>query len=174
MSSLREKAQKIKIFITDVDGVLTDGKIIYSNSGEEIKSFHVHDGLGFRLLKNAGIKTAIITSRKSYIVEKRGKELNIDFIFQEAKDKLHVLNKIVKQENIKYENILYIGDDLVDFPVLKRVGFPVCVPSSPEILKDVCIYTTEKKGGEGAVREIIEVLLHLRNEYEKAIKEFII
>lgn len=173
MELLRIKAKKIKIFITDVDGVLTDGKIIYSNNGEEIKAFHVQDGLGFKLLKNIGIKTAIITSRKSNIVEKRGKELKIDYIFQNIKNKKEAVNIILQNEDIKYENILYIGDDLVDLPVLKKVGFPVTVPSAPEILKENCIYITKKEGGNGAVREVIDLILKLREEYEEAIKEFL-
>ncbi len=173
MESLKEKAIKIKLFIMDVDGVLTDGKIVYSSLGEETKAFHVHDGLGLKLLKNVYIKTAIITSRESNIVERRSRELNIDYVFQGIKDKLTILDELKKTENIKNENILYIGDDLVDLPTLKRVGFPVCVPSSPDILKKTCIYITKKEGGNGAVREVVELILNLRQEYEDAIKEFL-
>ncbi len=173
MKTLSEKAKSIQLFVMDVDGVLTDGKIIYTSEGKEIKTFNVKDGLGIKLLKNIGIKTALITSRESQIVEKRGKELKIDFIYQNEKDKLKAINEILKKTGLKYENVLYIGDDLVDLPVLKRVGFPVCVPSAPKIMKKNCIYITEKEGGDGAVREVVDVLLELREEYNKAIQEYL-
>ncbi len=173
MKTLSAKAKDVRLFVMDVDGVLTDGKIIYTSSGEEIKFFNVKDGLGIKLLKNVGIKTAIITSRNSSIVEKRAKELGIDFIFQGEKNKIKALENLKKKMNIKNENILYIGDDLVDLPVLKVVGFPVCVPSSPKVIKEICIYITQKDGGEGAVRETVDMILELREEYEEAIKEYL-
>ncbi len=174
MYFLEKISKKIRLFITDVDGVLTDGKITYTENGSEIKSFNVKDGLGIKLLHNVGIYTAIITSRKSKIVEKRGKELNFSYIYQGEKNKLDTLSKLSKTLGVSYSEILYIGDDLVDLPVLRRVGFPVCTPSSPDIVKRHCIYITEKEGGEGAVREVVDLLLELRGDYDKAIQEFLI
>ncbi len=172
MKNLRKKAKNVKLFVMDVDGVLTDGKIIYDSEGREIKQFHVHDGLGIKLLRNVGIKTAIITSRDSFPVEKRARELKIDFLYQGIKDKLTVLDKIREKLFLGYEEILYIGDDLVDLPVLKKVGFPISVPSAPDIVKRICIYITEKNGGEGAVREAAELILKLRDEFDEAIEEY--
>ncbi|NPA53403.1 MAG: HAD-IIIA family hydrolase [Aquificae bacterium] len=173
MKALSEKAKNIKLFAMDVDGVLTDGKIFYSSEGEEIKAFNVKDGLGIKLLKNVGIKTALISGRKSLAVEKRGKELDIDFLFLGEKNKIKVLEKLSFELSVKNENILYIGDDLIDLQILKSVGFPVCVPSSPNILKKECIYITKRDGGNGAVREVIDLLLELRGEYLKAIEEYL-
>ena len=171
---LMEKARKIKLFAMDVDGVLTDGKIIYDSDGREIKHFNVKDGLGIKLLRKAGIKTAIITSRDSFPVEKRARELKIDFLYQSVKNKIAIIDEIREKLFLSYDEIAYIGDDLVDIPLLKRVGFPVSVPSSPEIVKRYCVYITKKNGGDGAVRETVEYILKLRNEYTEAIKEYLI
>ncbi|WP_338151271.1 HAD-IIIA family hydrolase [Persephonella sp. IF05-L8] len=172
MENLRDKALKIKWFILDVDGVLTDGKIIYDTQGKELKQFNVKDGLGINLLHRAGIKTAIITSRNSSIVEKRASELGITEVIQNAKNKLEAYIYLKEKFNITDEEILYVGDDLVDIPILKRVGFPVCVKDAVNELKDLVVYVTRKKGGEGAVREIAELILKLQGKYEEVIKDY--
>ncbi len=168
-----EKAKKIKLFLMDVDGVLTDGKIVYTTTGEEIKEFNVKDGMGIKLLHKGGVRTGIITSRKSSVVEKRAKELGIHYLYQGAEDKLTVLNRILEKTSMRYENVLYIGDDLVDIPILKRVGFPVTVPSAPDIVKKFSVYITFKEGGNGAVREVAELLLELKGIYGEIIEEYI-
>lgn len=173
MLSIEERAKKIKMFLMDVDGVLTDGKVIYDSSGNELKAFNIKDGLGIKLLHNAGILTGIITGRNSPMVERRANELKIKEIFQGKKRKLESYELIKEKYNLKDEEILYIGDDLVDIPILKRVGFPVAVADACEIVKKHCVYTTKAKGGEGAVRETIEYILNLRNEYDKAVEEFL-
>jgi len=166
-------AKRIKLFIMDVDGVLTDGSITYTSSGEEIKSFNVKDGLGINLLKTVGIKTAIITGRKSPIVEKRAKELKIDDVIQGKIKKLDSYERLKEKYNLTDEEVLFIGDDIMDLPILRKVGIPVCVADAVEEVKEVCTYITQKNGGQGAVREVVDKLLKLRGEYEKAIERFI-
>jgi len=172
MENIQKRAEKIRWFIMDVDGVLTDGGIIYDGNGKELKKFCVKDGMGITLLHNAGIKTAILTSRISPMVEKRAKELGIDEVIQGAKNKLELYEKLKKKYSIDDDQILYIGDDFPDLNVLKQVGFPVCVKDSPEEIKNVCIYITKNEGGKGAVREVCELLLKLQGKYEEAVKKY--
>lgn len=172
MENLKDRALKIKWCIFDVDGVLTDGKIIYDSQGNELKQFNVKDGLGINLLHKAGIKTAIITSRNSSVVEKRALELGITEVIQNSKNKIEAYTYLKERYDITDDEILYIGDDLVDIPVLKRVGFPVCVKDAVNELKDLVAYVTRKKGGEGAVREIAELILKLQGKYEDVIKDY--
>ncbi|WP_457644174.1 KdsC family phosphatase [Persephonella sp.] len=173
MKILKHKAQKIRWFIMDVDGVLTDGKIIYDNHGNELKNFSVKDGLGISLLHKAGIKTAIITGRNSEIVKRRAEELKISELAQNANNKLKIYRELKKKYRFTDEEALYIGDDYNDLPVLKKVHFPITVPSAPELVKKECIYVTENDGGNGAVREVAELLLSLQGKLEDAIKGFL-
>ncbi|SNZ06496.1 3-deoxy-D-manno-octulosonate 8-phosphate phosphatase (KDO 8-P phosphatase) [Persephonella hydrogeniphila] len=172
MKNIKEIAERIRWFIMDVDGVLTDGGIIYDSGGNELKKFCVKDGMGITLLHNAGIKTAILTSRNSPMVQKRAEELRISEVIQGAKDKLNLYENLKAKHNLADDEILYIGDDFVDLPVLKRVGFPVCVKNSPDELKEVCVYITKNEGGKGAVRETAELLLKMKGLYSKAIEKY--
>ena len=167
-----EKAKKIKWFVFDVDGVLTDGKIIYDSEGREIKMFCVKDGIGIHMLNMVGIKTAIITGRSSETVDKRARELNITEVFQNSSNKLIHYQQLKEKYNLKDEEILYIGDDIVDIPILKRVGFPVSVPSASDDVKKYAIYITKKDGGNGAVREVIDMVLKIQNKYDEIIKKY--
>ncbi|WP_028950257.1 KdsC family phosphatase [Sulfurihydrogenibium subterraneum] len=169
---LEEKAKKIKWFIFDVDGVLTDGKIIYDSEGREIKNFCVKDGIGIHMLHLSGIKTAIITGRNSEIVNKRAVELGITEVFQNSSNKLQHYKYIKEKYSLQDEEILYMGDDIVDIPVLKRVGFPATVPSAPEEVKKLCIYITKQEGGNGAVREVIDLVLKIQGKYKDIIKKY--
>ncbi|WP_345780597.1 HAD-IIIA family hydrolase [Sulfurihydrogenibium sp.] len=169
---LREKAEKVKWFVFDVDGVLTDGKIVYDSEGRELKHFCVKDGIGIHMLNLSGFKTAIITGRNSEIVNKRAMELKITEVFQNSSNKLDHYNFLKEKYSLKDEEILYIGDDVVDIPVLKRAGFPVTVPSAPKEVKNFALYITSKKGGNGAVREVIDLVLKLQNKYDHIIKRF--
>jgi len=172
MKNIKEKAEKIRWFVMDVDGVLTDGGIIYDSNGNELKKFCVKDGIGITLLHSAGIKTAILTSRVSKMVQKRAEELGITEVIQGAKDKLKLYEAMKKKYSISDEEILYIGDDLVDLPVLRKAGFPVCVKDSPDELKEICVYITRNSGGKGAVRETAELLLKMKGLYEKVLKMY--
>lgn len=149
----------IKLIVLDVDGCMTDGKIIYTNSGEEIKSFNVKDGFAIVQWIRLGGKAAIITGRKSKIVENRAKELGIHYLYQNVKNKFEILKKIAQKENIELKNIAAIGDELNDYQMLKNVGLSFAPKDGVEFIKHSVDITLSKKGGEGAVREMIEHIL---------------
>ena len=156
----------------DVDGVLTDGRIILGKN-EELKFFNVHDGMGITLAKKSGMKIGIITSRTSKAVERRAEELEMDYIIQGNKNKLESLNKILKVENIDYQNVCYIGDDIIDIPLLRKVGFSATVNDAPEYVKSEASYISDKPGGRGAVRDIIEYILKCKGCLNSTIEDMI-
>ena len=168
----REKIKLIKLLILDVDGVLTDGKIIYNDRGEEIKAFNVRDGHGLKLLMRAGIGIALITGRKSKVVLHRARDLGIKNVYQRVTNKIEVYEKILKAKKLKDENVGFVGDDLVDIPVLKRVGFSAAVGDAIPEVREVADYVASKKGGEGAVREICELLLKVQNKWEEITERY--
>lgn len=150
----------IKLFATDVDGVLTDAGMYYSESGEELKKFNTHDGKGFELLRNCGIRTAIITSENTKIVENRATKLKVDYLYQGVSDKLSVVKKIAAIEGISLNEIAYIGDDINDKSVLDNVGFSACPLNAVHQIKSIPkILRLSKSGGFGVVREFIDYLL---------------
>lgn len=174
METLLKKASQIKMLVMDVDGVLSNGHIIYDANGVETKEFHVQDGFGIECLHKLGIKTAIITGRSSPIVEKRAKELKITHFVQGRPDKLEALNEILAKIDISLDQCAFIGDDWVDIKALQSVGFAVAVANAQsEVIKRVDMVTT-RKGGEGAVRELCDIILKATGNYEKALNEFII
>lgn len=149
----------IKLFVLDVDGVLTDGKIWYNESGKECKVFHTQDGLGLKRLQNAGIEIAVISGRKSAFVTKRMKELKIKNLYQGISNKLTVLKKLIKQFKINPGNVASIGDDLPDIPVMENSAISIAVNNAVPEVKDIANYCTSRPGGDGAVREACEWLL---------------
>jgi YrbI family 3-deoxy-D-manno-octulosonate 8-phosphate phosphatase len=167
-----ERAKKIKLLIMDVDGVLTDGRIIYGPDGSEFKSFHVRDGHAMKLAKRAGLKMAIITGRDSEIVTRRGEELEVDFIYQKVFNKLEVYEKILKENNLKDEEVAFIGDDIVDLSVMRRVGLSIAVEDAAEELRQESLLITKNPGGRGAVREVIEYILKARGLWEDVTKRY--
>lgn len=154
-----ELAKPIKLLLMDCDGVLTDGRLYFSKNGEELKSFHVHDGQGIVNLHKAGIETGIITGRKSEILENRAKELNIKYLVQNSKNKVEDFQKILTQEKLSPQNIAYIGDDIGDLELLKLVNLSIAVANCVSELKTHANYITNKNGGLGAVREATELIL---------------
>jgi 3-deoxy-D-manno-octulosonate 8-phosphate phosphatase (KDO 8-P phosphatase) len=156
---IQEKLKKIKMLILDVDGVMTDGGIIMDNDGREMKKFNVRDGHGLVMIQRYGIQVAILTGRTSAVVEQRARDLRITEVYQGALNKKEVFEQILKKNNLLPEEIAYMGDDIVDIPVLKRVGFPVAVHDALDLVKKTVDYVTVNKGGQGAVREICEMLL---------------
>lgn len=162
---MKQKIDRVKLLIMDVDGVLTDGRIVLDEQGREIKSFDVKDGYGLVMLRQKGIKTAIISARSAKAVSARAKDLNIDKIFQDAYPKLHAYEKILKSLKLTDEEACFIGDDLPDVPVMERVGFAVAVPSAVPEVKRVCDYITQKDGGAGAVREVVELILKTQGKW---------
>jgi 3-deoxy-D-manno-octulosonate 8-phosphate phosphatase (KDO 8-P phosphatase) len=158
-SELRSRLSKVKLLALDVDGVLTDGGLYYTDSGEEFKKFNVKDGLGLKLLMQAGIDIAIITASTSTSVIHRAKKLGINYTFIGVENKLNVLENLCHKLNITLEEVAYMGDDLNDIPVLQAVGCPLTVADAMSINKSSVIYVTELAGGKGAVREICDWLL---------------
>ena len=139
------RVKKVKLLILDVDGVLTDGRIIYDSQGRDSKFFDVHDGLGVYLLKMAGIKTILITAKGSKTIKPRAKDMRVEEFYEDIFPKTKVLTKILKKHRIKTENICFIGDDLVDLSIMKAVGFPVAVANASEDIKAASSYITQKK-----------------------------
>ncbi|MFH1655370.1 MAG: HAD-IIIA family hydrolase [Candidatus Omnitrophota bacterium] len=170
--NLREKAKKIKLLILDVDGVLTNGKIIFDENGKQLKFFDVQDGLGVVLLRRAGIKTIIISARYSRTVNVRAKDMKVFKIYQNSEDKLHTYKKILKQLKLKESQTCFVGDELIDIPVLRRAGLAVAVANAAPEVKRVANYITRKKGGNGAVREVIELILKSQYKWNKLISKY--
>jgi 3-deoxy-D-manno-octulosonate 8-phosphate phosphatase (KDO 8-P phosphatase) len=160
----QERAAKIKLLVLDVDGVMTDGRIIYDNFGDEFKAFDVQDGYGLTLWWMAGLKSAIITAKKSRIVSRRAKVCHITKVFMNAKDKGAVYEKLLKTFKLTDEEACFIGDDLIDMPIMKRAGLAVAVPYSRLEVKAAAHYTTKAESGRGAIRELIELILKTQNK----------
>lgn len=167
------RAKRVKLVILDIDGVMTDGRIIYSIYGDELKFFDVQDGFGITLLHRAGIKTVIITAKKSRIVKLRARDLKVAKAYQGYIDKLIAFNKILKSFRVKPEEICFIGDDIIDISVLRRVGFAVAVPNAMDEVKAASHYTTSKMGGRGAVREICDLILKSQDKWDLAASKYI-
>jgi 3-deoxy-D-manno-octulosonate 8-phosphate phosphatase (KDO 8-P phosphatase) len=167
------KLSQIKLLLLDVDGVLTDGQIIYSDSGEQIKSFNSKDGLGLRLLMDSNIQVGIITGRKSKALAHRCENLGIDLVFDGIKDKSIALIKIVQLTGIQAEHIAFAGDDLIDLPTMIRVGFSFTVPDAPKEVKHHAHMITQSRGGQGAVREICEIILKAQGVWDLIINKFL-
>lgn len=160
MKEIEAKAKRIKLFIMDVDGTLTDGKVYIGPGGEEFKAFNIKDGLGIKYLIKRGIVPAIITGRKSEIVLTRAKELGIEEVYQGIEDKLSVYHQLVEKYKLNAEEVAFIGDDLNDLSLLDQVGLSFCVADAVETVREKVDYVTKQKGGEGAVREAIDLILH--------------
>ena len=156
---IQEKLKKIKMLILDVDGVMTDGSIIMDSDGREMKNFNVRDGHGLVMLQRHGIQVAILTGRTSAVVEHRARDLKITEVYQGALNKKEVFAQILEKNNLTPEVIAYLGDDIVDIPVLKMVGFSAAVADALDLVKKTVDYVTVNGGGQGAVREICEMLL---------------
>ncbi|MBI5099183.1 MAG: HAD-IIIA family hydrolase [Nitrospirae bacterium] len=170
---MKEKAQKIKLLILDVDGVMTDGSIILDNEGNEFKRFNVRDGHGIKMLGRAGIKTGIITGRKSKVVEIRARELAIIDVYQKVYKKSAVYDELLKKYRCKDENIAFMGDDIVDVELLKRAGLSAVPADADEETKKYADIVMEKDGGRGAVREFTDLILKSTGLWEKVSREFL-
>jgi 3-deoxy-D-manno-octulosonate 8-phosphate phosphatase (KDO 8-P phosphatase) len=165
-----KKASLIKAIFFDVDGVLTDGKIIYDDHGKEIKSFDVKDGLIISYLKKAGILTGAISGRESAAVTRRFAELKIDFCHQGIVDKAMVFEKLMLHYKLKSKEVAFIGDDLNDLPVFRLAGFAVCPADSYDYIKEQADLVTHAKGGAGVLREVADLVLEAKGFFEKIIR----
>lgn len=162
----------IKMIIMDVDGVLTDGSITIGDSTEESKTFNIKDGMGIVLALKAGIRIVFLSGRYSKALAQRAKEVGVTEIHHNATDKFAILEKILKENGLKKEDLAYIGDDINDIPVMKHVGFPCAVNDAVGDVKSAARYISSLAGGKGAVREIIEKILKSDGRYEKAVESF--
>lgn len=167
---LKEKARKIKLLLLDVDGVLTDGRIIYDSRGRDMKLFDVHDGLGVYVLRKAGIKTVLITAKGSRAIGPRARDMQVEEVFENISPKTDVLDRILKKHKVDISEVCFVGDDLVDLCLMKRVGFPVAVFNACPEIKQAASYITLKEGGRGAVREVAEVILKAQGRWDETLR----
>ncbi len=167
-----EMASKVRLLILDVDGVLTDGGIVLDGGSAELKVFHVRDGHGLVMLRKAGVKIAIISGRNSGVVDRRARELGITEVHQECHNKIVPYEKLLAKLAIADEDVAYIGDDVVDIPLFKRVGFPVAVADAVEEAKAAALFITDARGGRGAVREICELILKANGKWSGLLDEY--
>jgi 3-deoxy-D-manno-octulosonate 8-phosphate phosphatase (KDO 8-P phosphatase) len=164
--NLIKKASHIKALIFDIDGVLTDGKITYDDSGKEIKSFNVKDGLIVQHVRKAGILVGAISGRESNAVSKRAAELKLDFCHQGIVDKAAVLLKLLEYHKLEEKHVAYIGDDINDLPILRRVGLAACPIDAPVYIQKEAAIVTSTKGGNGVMREVADLLLASRGYFD--------
>ncbi len=170
--SKQQRLKNIRLLLLDVDGVLTDGSIIYNEHGEETKIFNVKDGLGIRLLKEAGIHIGIVTGRVSTALIHRCRNLGIEIVFDNVRDKAAVLTTILKQMEISVQEIAFVGDDLLDLPIMRRIGLPIAVADAHELVRETALWTTAARGGQGAVREVCEALLKAQKKWKPLLERF--
>jgi len=168
-----KKASKIRLFISDVDGVLTDGKITYLETGQELMSFSVLDGLGIRLLMENGVDFAVLTGRSNAATERRAQELGITHVVQGVKDKLKAYQVLKSLYRLEDKEIACIGDDLQDLPILKLAGLSIAVPNSTSQVRDMAHYITKRRGGEGAIREVCELILEAKDLWDTTLSRFL-
>jgi len=168
----KERAKPIRLLLLDVDGVLTDGCIIYDGSGREWKSFDIKDGQGIRLLQRAGLEVGILSGRKSSAVRSRAKELGIRLLRQGVTDKAKALEEIMEQKKYQPEQICFVGDDLADLAVLAHVGLAVAVADSVKEVRACAHYITRNPGGRGAVREVGDLILKVQGKWTAVIQEY--
>jgi 3-deoxy-D-manno-octulosonate 8-phosphate phosphatase (KDO 8-P phosphatase) len=161
---IQSRTRKIKLLLLDVDGVLTDGRIILDSRGNELKAFHVRDGLGIKLAQRAGIMVGIITGRRSEVVDLRARELGIQEVHQGALDKITVYDALLEKYQLRDDEVAYIGDDIVDMDIFHRAGIAVAVADSDPAIKSHVDLVTKTYGGRGAVREFINILLKKRDK----------
>ncbi len=166
---LLERAARIRLLALDVDGVLTDGRLYFDNEGNELKAFSVRDGLGIKALQSEGVEVALITGRKSRIVADRAAALGIGHVYQGRDDKLTPYLDLLEKTGLGDEAVCYAGDDWIDLPLLRRAGLAVTVPGAGDAVQAACHWITPRAGGEGAVRELCELILAAKGRLEAVI-----
>lgn len=167
------RARKIKLIAFDVDGVMTDGTLYLADDGQEYKGFNSLDGHGLKMLKSTGVELAIITGRTSRVVECRAKNLGITLVHQGAHDKLAVYESLCRELQLSYEQTAFMGDDVVDLPVMRRAGLSIGVPSAPDLVKAHSHYITARAAGRGAVREACEFLMQAQGSFDTAMAPYL-
>ena len=171
-TDITDRAQRIKLLLMDCDGVLTDGRLWLTSDGDEQKAFHARDGQGISLLHRAGLQTGIITGRTSSAVDRRAQDLKMSYVRQYAKDKIKALEEILAEAGVTTDECAYIGDDVGDIPVMRRVGLAVAVSDAVEETKQAAQYITALKGGQGAVREVCDLVLKAQGRWDELMERF--
>lgn len=172
MSDLETRARAVRMLVFDVDGVLTDGSLFYGDDGQEYKAFNSRDGHGIKMLRDAGVEIGIITGRTSQVVLHRARNLGITRIFQGAGDKLIPYQELLAQTALAQEQVAYMGDDLVDLPVLRRCGLALTVPDAPDEVKARCHFVTRAGAGRGAAREACELILRAQGAWDAQLAHY--
>ncbi len=173
MTELEMKAKKVRLLICDVDGVMTDGSLFFGDDGQEYKAFNALDGHGIKMLQDSGVKVAIITGRTSNVVLHRMKNLGVGIIYQGQIDKLVGYQQLLDELKILPDEIAYIGDDVVDLPVMIRIGLSMAVANAHSLVKQNADFITENSGGHGAVRECCEFLMKAQNNYDEIMATYL-
>lgn len=168
-----QRASKIRVLLLDVDGVLTDGRIIYADHGDELKLFDVQDGAGLVFWDRVGLKSAIITARHSHLIRRRAKEMRVSFLAQKQLLKLPAYERLLKRFRVTDEQVCAIADDLMELPMLRRAGLAVAVPNAVEEVKQVSHYVTQREGGRGAVREVVELILKAKGLWDQIMQRYV-
>lgn len=172
-SNLQARARQIKLLLLDVDGVLTDGRLYFSNSGEEFKAFCTLDGQGIKLLQASGVRVGIITGRESQLVAQRARNLGVELLVQGREDKWAALEEILEHEPLPLEHIAFMGDDWPDLTVMTRVGLALTVPNAHPSVSQRAHWSSRRGGGEGAVREACDLLLEAQGNLDKALEAYL-
>ena len=167
-----QRASRVSVLLLDVDGVLTDGRIVYADYGDELKFFDVQDGAGLVFWNRVGLKSAIVTARTSKLLKRRAKEMRIDFLAQGRLLKLPTYETLLKRFRVQDEQVCAIGDDLMEVPILRRAGLAVAVPNAVEEVKRVSHYVTQRSGGRGAVREVIDLILKAKGLWDQILQRY--
>jgi 3-deoxy-D-manno-octulosonate 8-phosphate phosphatase (KDO 8-P phosphatase) len=172
-AALAQRAQAIRLLLLDVDGVLTDGTLYFSDDGERLKAFHIQDGLGIKLLRASGVQVAIVTGRRSQALAQRARELGVEQLFQGAEDKLAAFSALLAAHRLEPAQTACMGDDLPDLPLLTRCGLALTVPEAPEAIRSRAHYVTRRGGGHGAVREVCELLMQAQGTLARALDDYL-
>ncbi len=171
-SSLTSRLKRIRCLLMDVDGVLTDGKLHFTSDGNEFKTFDVQDGHGIAMAQRAGLTIGFVSGRPSKATERRAADLGVKILLQKPANKMEMVEEVKREHAFRDDEICFIGDELVDLPVLRRVGLAVAVPNAMDEVKDAAHYVTRRRGGDGAVREVIEMILKAQGSWKKVIAKY--
>lgn len=172
MDEIYQRAKPIKLVVFDVDGVLTDGSLFYGDDGQEYKAFNSRDGHGMKMLQSTGVEIGIITGRTSNVVNHRVQNLGIKYVYQGQLHKLPAFEELVKKTGLSIEQVAYVGDDVVDLPLLIRAGLAITVKDGHELAKQHAHWVTPSCGGRGAARDICEMIMRAQNTYDSAIQTY--
>ena len=173
MTSIVERARGIRLLLLDVDGVMTDGRLYFGNDGSELKAFNILDGHGIKMLQKTGVKVGIITGRRSELVARRAANLGIELLIQGREDKLAALYELIDDMAISLEEIAFMGDDYPDLAVIRRVGLGMTVANAHPTVAEHAAWQSEKRGGEGAVREACDLLMRAQDTFDTALAEYL-